>query len=210
MSELEAFDPRAMIDRLRLMAENAGPVHDDSWRQTKRERLQSLDVDPEHVKLALATPDCPVIDGHIGSIAAARAAARFLVSPIRLLVLGGPTGRGKTVAATWLAASLDACWWISAKDIRVGEAWTQAYARAAKAGALIVDDAGQESNEWAAKELGSLLESRFDKGRRTVVTTNLGGAAYAQRYGDRLASRLSAKEKSAFVVCGGADLRKDK
>jgi len=213
VSDFKQFDPRAFVENLRIMSDAKGAVAEepsDAWRSVRRERLRGLEVDPEHARLALADRGCPSLPTHAGSRAAADAAERFVADPkARLLIFGGPTGRGKSVAATWIAGSLDGCSWISAKDVRVGDAWAQAFPRALKALALIVDDLGQEASEWAAKELGSLIESRYDKGRRTVITTNLPLASVVKVYGDRLASRLSRAGASEYVICGGSDLRRE-
>jgi len=183
------------------------------------ERLRGLDVDPDAARLAMWSPGkCPRIAGHAGSEAAADAVERFVADKrLRLLVLGGSTGRGKTVAATWLAMVLDATWWISAKDVRVGDEWGPMRSRALKAANLVIDDLGQERLEWASGELGSLIESRFDKGRRTVITTNLPPISneqkwktFATTYGDRLYSRLNKQDVGLYVVCGGNDLRRQK
>lgn len=185
----------------------------------QRERLRTLEVDPDAARLAMWSPgECPRMKGHPGSEAAATAVERFLEDKkLRLLVLGGSTGRGKTVAATWLAMRLDSTWWISAKDVRVGDAWDAMRSRALKAANLVIDDLGQERMEWASGELGSLIESRFDKGRRTLVTTNLPPTSNEQRvktfasvYGDRLFSRLNKEGAGLYVACLGGDLRRQK
>lgn len=182
-------------------------------------RLRGLEVDPDAVRIVVESPaKCPRIAGHAGSEAAAAAVERFYSDRrLRLLVLGGSTGRGKSVAATWLAMKLDATWWISAKDVRVGDEWNGMRSRAMKAANLVIDDLGQERIEWASGELGSLIESRFDKGRRTLITTNLPpisneqrGKTFASVYGDRLYSRLSKAEAGLYVACLGGDLRRQK
>ena len=185
----------------------------------QRERLRTLEVDPDAARLAMWSPgECPRMKGHPGSEAAATAVERFLEDKkLRLLVLGGSTGRGKTVSATWAAMKLPATWWISAKDVRVGDAWDAMRSRALKAANLVIDDLGQERMEWASNELGSLIESRFDKGRRTLVTTNLPPTSNEQRvktfasvYGDRLFSRLNKEGVGLYVACLGGDLRRQK
>lgn len=183
-----------------------------TWRDPVREQLQGMAVDPDHAKLVLAAPECPVRRGHVGSEAARAAAEAFRADPmLRLLVLSGPTGRGKTVVATWLAANAPGTLWVSAKDVRVGEAWSAVHARCAYVPQLVIDDLGQEATEWASKELAALVESRFDKGKRTIVTTNLTPSGQGRNlettYGARLWSRLGSP-RSLIVACGGVDLRR--
>lgn len=183
-----------------------------TWRDPVREQLHRMAVDPDHARLVLAAPQCPVFRGHVGSELAARAVEQFHADPaLRLLVLTGPTGRGKTVAATWLAAHTPGTLWASAKDVRVGEAWSAVHARCLYVPQLVIDDLGQEASEWATRELAALIESRFDKGKRTIVTTNLTPAGQGRNienvYGARLWSRLGS-QRSLVVACGGVDLRR--
>lgn len=228
MSDFKVFEDSDFLRRVRQQAEqhkDRPEWQDEPPRQAARsydpayvERLRSLEVDPDAARLALASSSkCPRVVGHPGSEAAAEAVERFLTDKtLRLLVLGGSTGRGKSVAATWLAMRLDATWWISAKDVRVGDAWDAMRSRALKAANLVVDDLGQERMEWASGELGSLIESRFDKGRRTLVTTNLLPTSsdrqktFASTYGDRLYSRLCKQGAGLYVACLGNDLRRQK
>jgi DNA replication protein DnaC len=204
-----------LVSRARLLAEIAEDRAEDrmppvTWRDVKRQRLQRFEVDPQHVQIVLAAPECPFVAGHQGSETAARAVTAFVDGQWRILVLGGSTGRGKSVAATWVAASLDGVYWISAKDVRVGEAWSESFRRALKAPILIVDDLGREATEWASKEIEMLIESRFDKGKRTLATTNLhpteGTKNFHSFYGTRLLSRITS-DKGQYVLCFGADLR---
>lgn len=230
--DFESLQNSDFMRRIREQAANRKPQPETEWDGTvprrqeppasheQRERLRTLEVDPDAARLAMWSPtECPRIKGHAGSEAAAGAVERFLEDKrLRLLVLGGSTGRGKTVAATWLAMRLDSTWWISAKDVRVGDAWDAMRTRALKAANLVIDDLGQERMEWASGELGALMESRFDKGRRTLATTNLPPITtgdqkwktFASTYGDRLYSRLSKQDAGLYVVCGGADLRRQK
>lgn len=212
MAELEKMDFRATIENLRILADARGYEQPkDEWREERRERLRGLEIDPLHAKLALESRECPSIEGHAGSLAAAQAATKFVTTPaLRLCVIGGPTGRGKTVAATWAAGCLDSVFWISAKDCRVGEAWDQMRKRALRCGVLVLDDLGQEASEWASGELGSLVESRFDKGLRTLATTNLPMPALGKRYSDRFLSRVSQASLSLYATCSGSDLRREK
>jgi hypothetical protein len=205
-------DLMATVSRARLLAElsddKAAPV---TWRDVKRQRLARVEVDPQHAQIALATQECPVVAGHPGSELAARAVTAFVEGRWRILILGGGTGRGKSVAATWAAASMDGSWWVSAKDVRVGESWSEAFRRALKVPVLIIDDMGQEASEWASKELEMLAESRFDKGKKTLITTNLlrdeGKRSFLTAYGARLLSRIDS-DRGRFVMCLGPDLRR--
>ena len=200
----------AMLKRIRgLQPTTQAPP---TWRDPVREQLHRMPVDPDHAKLVLVAPECPVRRGHVGSEAARAAAETWRAdATLRLLVLSGPTGRGKTVVATWLAAHEPGTLWVSAKDVRVGEAWSAVHGRCLYVPQLVIDDLGQEASEWATKELAALIESRWDKGKRTIITTNLTPSGQSKNlettYGARLWSRLGSP-RSLIVACGGMDMRR--
>lgn len=103
----------------------------------------------------------------------------------------------------------------------------QVLQRCAGAYGLVVDEMGGE-DEKTGEALGDLIEQRGDEQRRTVLTTNLAPSwtdrqdgqgqvvkvpGFAQRYGDRLTSRLRSggitdKGSARWAVAvKGADLR---
>ncbi len=226
--EPEGVDSNDFLARLRARAVTVAPEFEDVASEKvarRRQRLSELAVSPRHVALvAPAWRGFPRLEGHEAMAGLSAVCEEFVRSrEIQTLVLAGNTGRGKTVAATWIAAGLDSCWWISAKDVRVADGWDSARSRAAKAAVLVVDDLGREATDWASRELGDLVELRHDRGLRTVVTTNLPrrledyrtpelraahkSQSIAERYGERLLSRLMDAEVARFVVCRGPDLR---
>lgn len=122
-----------------------------------------------------------------------------------LLVLAGPPGCGKTLAAAWALAWKDGQF-LDAPAL----AWihTDMEALADLRGLLILDDTGQEPDGpsgWAADRLAGLLVRRHLRLAPTIVTTNLKRADFARRYGPRLDDRLN--ERALFVELGGASLR---
>ena len=56
---------------------------------------------------------------------------------------------------------------------------------------LIIDDLGTElTNQFTQSVLYNLLDGRINRGRSTVISTNLTGEQLRRRYTDRIASRL--------------------
>jgi hypothetical protein len=145
-----------------------------------------------------------------------------------VLLLGG-VGRGKSMAAAWLwlrLRHLDLLDADAAHRSRRGVLWLRARAlqnlswderatvlrRCGSAYGLVVDELGGE-DERTGQALGDVLEARGDSLRRTVMTTNLDGKGFLDRYGDRLVSRLRSGGVSSrggaqwAVAVQGADLR---
>lgn len=177
-------------------------------REGREARLRAAGaLDPEPVAAAIASPgSCPRVVGHAGSEAAARAVETFLGDEhARTLLLLGPTGRGKSHAATWALAERVGAW-LSATDVRVAE-WDGLRPKALAARLLVIDDLGRESTEWAARELADVCELRHNRGFRTIATSNLIEEKLLARYGERCASRWSDARFSRLVTVLGPDLR---
>ena len=179
-------------------------------RRAARAKAAGLVLDPDAAEAAVRSPGaCPCVESHAGSRQAAQAVERFAEfadRPLRTLLLLGPTGRGKSFAATWLLVELGGVW-LAATDCRVA-GWDDWRAKAVAARVLVVDDLGRESTEWAAREMADLLELRHNRGLRSVVTSNLPLPKLFERYGERLASRWSDASMTATVEVLGADLRR--
>lgn len=135
------------------------------------------------------------------------------------LVLQGPTGCGKSLAAAW-AVSMPPTWrcpWPSAWATRIVPShlgwgvddepalvpaieigtlagWTKDdWRRLEHAALLAVDDLGLERTE-GLDNMHRLIDARYRAGVPTVITTNLSNAEIKTRYGDRVMSR--------FLGCG--------
>jgi len=87
--------------------------------------------------------------------------------------------------------------------------WSDDYSAegiASRAPRLFLDDLGVERpTEYNADVLTRLLYARYTRNLPTWITTNLTTAAIAERYGDRILSRLV--ERSRFIALSGADRR---
>lgn len=115
-----------------------------------------------------------------------------------ILVLGGPTGVGKTAAACHaLVRHESGGVFVRADQIcatpRTGHSSAEErWERWLKCSMLVIDDAGTENAR--SDLLRSLLRARYDAGLVTLVTTNLPRRRFAEVYlvddHDRLADRL--------------------
>jgi DNA replication protein DnaC len=147
----------------------------------------------------------------------------------RFLVLLGRKGTGKTMAATLVlseimrrvsevqrpsggetqrgppgmfvrATTLSRLSLYDAKD----KGWFEDTVRTS---CLVLDDLGTElANDLFRSQLYELLDSRYARSRRTVITSNLDKAAFASRYGEHISDRLREKGISGEFV--GESLRK--
>ncbi|MFV0135476.1 ATP-binding protein [Streptomyces sp. HMX87] len=130
----------------------------------------------------------------------------------RGLLFAGPPGTGKTTMAAAVLCELRRRWGVSVyharfpahveRKIKVLKAgadtdpeelsrWQYAIERTEWADVVLLDDVGQEhstSSQYAEDVLNELLRQRFDTGRPTLITTNLPGDAWAQRYSKPLRS----------------------
>jgi hypothetical protein len=174
-----------------------------------------------------AVGKAPVVGDHKGTLLAAKRAEAFVADRrLSTLVLTGLPGLGKSTAAAWVLAEAQHGAWLCAGDVRNDPEWHQRRKAMHDGYLVIVDDLGCETTPFATGELATLLERRHDAGKRTVVTTNLlvrasdreripaelkprfpVGHSISERYGDRVASRLS-DDRTLIGWLGGDDLRK--
>ena len=146
------------------------------------------------------------------------ASASAVAAGERLVVLSGHAGVGKSVAAAlWLVDKVkgkpECMRWIQSGDLARGYAYDpDAFDSIAGVWALVIDDFGVEYLDEKGRyttTLEEILSKRFAHMRWTLLTTNMTDpAAFTQRYGERIASRIH--EDGAFIVCAGEDLRRKK
>jgi hypothetical protein len=133
-----------------------------------------------------------------------------------LLALLGPTGLGKSTAAGWAAflcareypwnagagggGAWDPIVWHNAEDLALLQSWfddgKRQYEEAQRAWLLVIDDAGHEKTRPAIAALSELLLRRIDQNRATILSTNLRGARFGERYGAPVVDRMKVK---AFI-----------
>jgi IstB-like ATP binding protein len=110
------------------------------------------------------------------------------------IVLAGPVGTGKTVAAAWWAIGARVAFRFvrAAELVRVGrfdarwETWLGARA-------LCLDDLGAEYADAKgsfASDMDLLVDTFYADARPMIITTNLDAAAFRERYGERVHDRI--------------------
>lgn len=178
----------------------------------RRSAQDGVDVWRELAKLG-APADALVACRKPWDTVALEAARRFESAPrdmIRTLLLAGPRGCGKSVAAThvlwhwgrnyqWNSApSGGKQWrpaiWCDASEVtgqtdygRVDPSWLQELERAK---VLVLDDLGEDGTQPGLAALTSVLKARHEARRATVITSNLALPALALRYGASWYERL--------------------
>lgn len=147
------------------------------------------------------------------------------------LVLSGGVGSGKSLAASW--AVLGTCpdrydgptsgvsisrfdgWpvamyprFVATYELARLSAWDDDWPVLERCSILAIDDLGIEHvgrSEALLAAIGALLDARYARELRTVITTNLGKPEFRERYGERTWSRL--RELGMWGACGSEDLR---
>ena len=133
----------------------------------------------------------------------------------RMLVMVGQTGTGKShlleaigrhaleadrtvrydLTSTFLARLRHTYDSDSGEDVHDLTAWYQ------RRHTVLLDDIGMESaTAWVREQLTSLIEERLHSGGWMALATNLDKAAMSDRMGDRLASRLYARNPELSEV----------
>lgn len=148
-------------------------------------------------------------------------AARWIEhGPHDVLVLQGDTGAGKSLAAAWCftfvrhreftgfregVAPRRDCVWADARVVATLKPWDERWRTFDSAPLVVLDDVGTEDSAGA---MTSVLERLFNlAGGRAVITTNLAPGPFAERYGDRVASRFAGG--ALWVATTDVDMRLD-
>lgn len=149
----------------------------EAWVRRRAAELELAGVDEKHARI--------IVTGQVADGPVVAKALEWADSDATLLVLSGPKGRGKSLAAGMLVhrfggvaveASLicDDGWWMAeGRRSRVSGLTREDLANAPL---LVIDDFGQESagrREHVVDVLAQLVQLRTRKGLRTIITTNL-------------------------------------
>lgn len=132
----------------------------------------------------------------------------------RGLLVMGPTGVGKTHNAWGIYRNLIEAGFRGVKCHSVPQllaglrpGGNEQVAELQSCSVLILDDLGAEkSSEWVKETLYSVIDSRYEWQRPTVITTNLNTRQIPEVTGERVASRLL--EMVDVVAMTGADRRR--
>ncbi len=127
------------------------------------------------------------------------------------IVLAGPKGTGKTVAAAWHALNSErgeAFRFVRAAMLvrvgRFGDEWSGFLT----ARSLCVDDLGAEYADVKGSfvsDLDELVDTFYADRRTLIVTTNLDGKEFRSRYGARVTDRI--RECAEWASIGGESMR---
>jgi DNA replication protein DnaC len=194
------FTPRAATAELEA-AERARAERAEQQHRIAVEMKDAGKFPARFVDAALAPSDTPAM----------RLGSTHLASKKTVLVLAGSVGCGKTTAAAWIAlnAGGSSPGFIRAASLeRRGrydkrlDPWLESRS------SLVIDDLGDEVvHDVFRSLLDEVCDMFYADGRRLVITTNLLEKGFVERYGQRLASRLS--EVGSWASCGNRDLRRD-
>ncbi|MGW3153697.1 ATP-binding protein [Streptomyces sp. NPDC001089] len=148
----------------------------------------------------------------------------------RGLMFAGPPNTGKTTLAAAVLCELRRRWGVSVYQTRFGDhverkikvmkagfetdpeelsRWNYSVERTEWADVVLLDDVGHErstDSKYAEDTLDKLLRQRFDEGLPTLITTNLGGEEWAQRYSKALRSFVDRCTRREIFV--GEPLRR--
>lgn len=139
------------------------------------------------------------------------------------IVLGGPVGAGKTVAAVqWLVGKVtdEGNWsvdgerpmwsgvppvWLSAFQVpRLDRYSEDVMRKITRASHLVIDDLGAEYADVHGSlltTLGEVIDERYQRSLPTLMTTSIGPRSFRERYGERIMRRID--DGGEFVVVPG-------
>lgn len=162
--------------------------------------------------------------GELDGTPAMEAARSLLAGDMRVLVLSGPKGCGKTTAAAWLAAqdvtarlpgdreddrrAPEPMFLDVSKLARLSRYKAEDVEPLESCSLLVIDDLGMEYADEKGSFLATLdgiFNARYAAGLYTVITTNLPAKTFKERYGERIADRI--REVGRFVELNGKSLR---
>lgn len=132
------------------------------------------------------------------------------------LLLGGPTGSGKTWAAWEVLERAVAAGYEGRVLVASSKRWRDTIAppvdrpgldEMAAAGVLVLDDLGAgRINEWEKECLLGVIDERWSASRPIVTTSN--AESLRETLGERIASRLA--DGATVVMLDGADRRRSR
>jgi DNA replication protein DnaC len=137
------------------------------------------------------------------------------------LVLSGATGTGKTFTANIIAKNLakrgiDVQFVTAFSMVNMFQRFVNSFGKEIEAidallecDVLVVDDIGSEPiiKNVTQEYIYNVINERLVNNRAFIITTNLCPAALIERYDQRIASRILAKESSTIIEFKGKDLR---
>lgn len=206
----------ALVERLKSKAQPADAV--DQFEADEQRKAQSHVADvlaswgvPKRVRLTLEQPrDTKALELTRSWLAEGERAW--------CLVLSADKGLGKSTAAGWwlaqeakglpVASHPFRRWWPAA-EISALDFYGEDYQHLCTCGSLVIDDLGAEFNDAKGgfqSKLDRLIDARYREFRRTVITTNLPGKEFSDRYGGRVIDRM--RDGAVWASVKGDSLRR--
>lgn len=129
---------------------------------------------------------------------------------VGIVVISGPKGVGKTVAATWWAAQRrDRVQFVRASALLASSRYDREARDDLLSSALVLDDLGAEyadpKGSFAA-DLDELVDVFYASMRPLLITTNCDRETFKDRYGERIADRL--RECGRWISVTGESMRR--
>lgn len=183
----------------------------DGWHRYAPHAETAFCAMPERAAFAASAADVEV--GALQRLLEWRAENWASSDDRNIVVLAGPKGTGKTLAAVWLAIYCDALAkpaFVTAHQLarlaRIDEKREDLH-DAATEEMLIVDDLGAERTDARAMtaEVDELVDLFYQGSGMLLVTTNLTAPQFRKRYGVRVVDRLA--ERGVWIQCTGPSLR---
>lgn len=129
-----------------------------------------------------------------------------------LLLLGGP-GTGKTIAAAsaLIEAPTHSSVFVQATDVARLSDFNVEHAheldRVTEARFLVLDDLGAEhANDFWVSRLDGIINHRYARKLRTIITSNLDAPRFKKQYGERIADRI--RQVGIVRSCGDKSMRR--
>lgn len=216
-ADLHAREKRLRDGRAAEREKTRQEAEERYW-STMHTSLRDMGLAPQELQALADRQDRPVIE----------AVNEWVKGPKLFLVLGGPTGTGKTVAGAHLMTH---CWDSVKSESYEGRFWKTGWGRFVKAGQLArfsyfdptdkkyldrlgftrfvtLDDLGAEqaTDTWKATLL-ELIDTRARNGHKTIITTNLKRDVLRERYDMRVMRRIADNGDFLAVLEGGSVMR---
>lgn len=218
--EDEARRKRAQVPLAELVDLDLPKLSEEEWAErdaaVARARAAHRDLEAR----TQARPDLDQFGWRPRELKHARSSMRTLACDVALahdfrdrciLVLEGPKGVGKTVAAArWALARPSITWFVSSSKFARTSRYTngEKHDEWASSAGLVLDDLGREFIDAKGSflvDLDELIDTRYAEMRPLIITTNCKAEVFAERYGARIFDRVV--EAGRWETIQGESLR---
>lgn len=201
---------RAERERLEATPEfAAAKAAQEAAEDARQRRIEDMRVAETRSRALAMLPPPLRADLESGSfdsgMALPRAAKRWAESTVRVLVMRGGVGCGKSVAAAYACTLVSGSQWLRANGFisAVLHSYDESSPKLSRT-LVVVDDVGQERDHSQLDH--AMCEFLDMTATRLVVTTNLTPEAFAGLYSDRLVDRLG--QYAVDISTGAKSLRR--